>query len=526
MVKSKKIRWEVFAPMMIIIAASIITAAVAPEEFYNVENKIVEFAINTFGWLFDLFGLFLVLMCFYLMVSKYGDIKFGGADAKPEFSNWSWFAITLTSGIAVGILFWGIAEPLYHFCSPPKVLGLEPYTENAAIFALSTATLHWTFTPYAMYTISGLVVCFTHYNMKLPYTQGATLYPIFREKSFGIVGKIIDNLCLFAIIGGVAACLGVGTLQIASGLSILAGIKPEPAVWSIIVIIMTAAYILFSYMGIKKGINWLASQNTKLFLGLMLFLVVFGPTTFIFKLGAQSLGDYLQNFFTKSLWLSPIDQSDWPRWWTIYYWAIWLAYAPTSGMFFARLAYGRTVKEFILVNLVATSLFGLLWFWIFGGSAIYFEMMNKNLWSLVSSGGLEASLFAFLKNIPLSSLLSWIMLVTIGISFTTMADSMTTTIAAMNTTGNTKDDPEPPQYMKILWGVIVGLMALITVTVGTGGKISGIDATKMIATVAGFPILFYCIAQSYSIIKFLMNREKFDIIYYPETAERIEYIEE
>jgi len=518
----KKIRWEIFAPMLLLITACVIAAVTIPQAFFNMENAIVESAIQNFGWLFDLFGMCAVLLCFYLMFSKYGDVRLGGPEAKVEFTTWNWFVLTLKCGIAIGILFWGIAEPLYHFCTPPKVLGIEPYSEAAGIFALSTATLHWTLTPYAMYTLAGLAVALAHYNLKLPYTQGATLYPIFKKHSFGTVGIVLDNLCLFAIVGGVAAITGVLAMQIGSGLHILTGIETGPFIWIAVIIVATIASVSLSVSGIKKAMSWMAKQNTKIFLGLMVFVLVFGPTAFIMKLGTQSLGDYLTHFFSKSLFLSPIDNSDWPRWWTIYYWAIWLAFAPMSGMFFARIAYGRTIKEFILCNLVATSLFGMVWFWIYGGSAVFFEMQNHNLWSVIQSpqGGLEASLFAYLQNLPFSTVLSWVMLGTIMTSFSTMTDSMTTTVAAMNTTGNTKADPEPPYYMKIIWGVLMGGMALITLTAGSGGKISGIDATKMIATVAGIPILFYAIAQTYSIFAILFNPEKYDVTYYPDSAEK------
>jgi choline-glycine betaine transporter len=518
----KRIRWEIFAPMLLLIVACVIAAVTIPQAFFNMENAIVESAIGNFGWLFDLFGMCAVLFCFYLMFSKYGDVRLGGPDAKVEFTTWNWFVLTLKCGIAIGILFWGIAEPLYHFCTPPAVLGIAPYSEAAGIFALSTATLHWTLTPYAMYTLAGLAVGLAHYNLKLPYTQGATLYPIFKKYSFGAVGIVLDNLCLFAIVGGVAAITGVLAMQIGSGLHILTGLETGPFVWIAVIVVATIASVSLSVSGIKKAMSWMAGQNTKIFLGLMLFVLIFGPTAFIMKLGTQSLGDYLTHFFSKSLFLSPIDNSDWPRWWTVYYWAIWLAFAPMSGMFFARVAYGRTIREFILCNLVATSLFGMVWFWIYGGSAVFYELHNHNLWSVIQSpqGGLEASLFAYLQNLPIPTVLSWIMLGTIMTSFSTMTDSMTTTVAAMNTTGNTKEDPEPPYYMKIIWGVLMGGMALITLTAGAGGKISGIDATKMIATVAGIPILFYAIAQAYSIFAILFNQEKYDVAYYPNTAER------
>lgn len=516
--KSKaKIRKSIFIPMSIIFLAAIITGVVAPEAFYNGENAIVGFAFKDFGWLFQISGNIFLILCIYLMFSKYGNIRFGGKEAKPTLSYWNWFAITLTAGIATGILFWGIAEPITHFMNPPQVLGIAAKTEDAAMFAMTTAFIHWTFIPYAMYSIAGVGIAYAVYNMKLPYQVSSALYPIFGNKIKGTVGAVVDNLCLFAMAGGVAAVLGVGTMQIGSGLNILTGIKPGKALWITIIMVIVAAYIIFSYTGVDKGVKWLADKNSKIFLAIMVFVFVLGPTTFILNLGTQSLGSFLQNFFVRTHFLSPIGGSDWPRWWPIYYWAIWLAYAPLEGMFFTMLCKGRTIKEFLIVNLVLPSVFGLVWFSIFGGAAIHLELNGAGLWSTIQSKGLEVSLFAFLKNFPLATFMSALLIFTIIISIVTLCDSMTSTIASLSTTAYNSSDFEAPGYIKIFWGVVMAAMAIINILC-SGGKISGIDATKQIATVAGFPILFLMLAMAYCTMVMIVKNEKYDLANHPETA--------
>jgi len=518
MIKNKAvIRKSIFIPMSIIFVAVILTGIIAPEAFYNGENAIVGFAFGNFGWLFQMSGVIFVGLCIFLLFSKYGNIRFGGKDAKPTFSNWNWFAITLTAGIATGILFWGIAEPITHFMNPPKVLGIKPGTEAAAIFAMRTSFIHWTFIPYAMYSIAGIGIAYAVYNMKLPYQVSSVLYPIFGKRIKGAVGAVVDNLCLFAMAGAVAAILGVGTMQIGSGINILTGIKTGKSLWLIIIVSIVVTYIAFSYTGVSKGVKWLADKNSKIFIIIMLFVFIFGPTAFILNLGTQSAGDFIQNFFTSTSFTSPINGSDWPRWWPIYYWAIWLAYAPLEGLFFTMLCKGRTIREFLIVNLVLPSVFGLVWFSIFGGAAIHLELNGAKLWSTIQDKGLEVSLFAFLENFPLAKVMCWLIIFTIVISIVTLCDSMTATIASLSTTTNNNSNFEAPGYLKIFWGVVMASMAIVNI-LSSGGKISGIDSTKQIATVAGFPILFLMLLMAYCTIVMLVKNEKYDLAYYPDTA--------
>ncbi|SKC84836.1 BCCT family transporter [Maledivibacter halophilus] len=517
-VKQAKLRKNIFLPMSIIFLGAIVLGLVAPKAFYDIENVIVSFAFDNFGWLFQISGNIFLFICLWIAFSKYGEIRLGGENAKPTMSKWNWFAISLCAGIATGILFWGIAEPMTHFMEPPKVLGLEPKSEAAAMFAMTTTFIHWTFLPYGMYAIAGIAIAFATFNMKLPYQVSSTLYPLFGKKIKGTVSAVVDNICLFAMGCAVAAILGVGTMQIGSGLNILTGIKTGKVLWTIIVGLIVITYVISSYTGLNRGIRWLSDKNSKLFLGIMVFIFIFGPTTFILSFGTQSVGHFIRDFFVRTHYLSPIDGSQWPRWWPIYYWAIWLAYAPLTGMFLARISKGRTIRQFMIVNLILPASFGFLWFSVFGGSAIHLELSGAGIWESIQNLGLEVSVFAFLEHFPFTSLLSWVFIIAIFISIVTLADSMTTTVSSLSTNAYNNAEVEPPGNVKLFWGIIMSSMAIINLLAGDAGEISGIDATKQIATVAGFPLLFLMLMIGSSAVVMMIKHKEFDLANNPETA--------
>ncbi|KXG76453.1 BCCT family transporter [Thermotalea metallivorans] len=516
--KKADLRMSIFIPMSLIFILAIVTGIVAPEAFYHAENKIAEFAFLNFGWLFQISGNIFLFMCLYLTFSKYGDIKLGGKDAEPELSYWNWFAISLCAGIGTGILFWGVVEPLTHMYAPPEVLGIQPGSEAAAMFSMTQTLIHWTYIPYAMYAIAGAGIAYAVYNVKLPFQVSSMLYPLFGKKIKGAVGAVVDNICLFAIAGGVAAILGVGTMQIGSGLNILWGIETGKGLWIIIVAIIVATYIISSYTGLQRGIRWLSDNNAKLFLLMLAFIFIFGPTRFILNFGTQATGHFLQNFFERTHFLSPVDGSPWPRWWPIYYWAIWLAYAPLSGMFFARISKGRTIRQFMMVNLILPATFGLIWFSVFGGAAIHLQMNGAGIFEAMQAGGNEVAVFSFLKNFPLSGFTSAIYIIAIYVSIVTLADSMTSTISSLSTTAYDSAEVEPPGAIKIFWGIVMSSLAIINL-ICAGGKISGIDATKQISTVAGFPILFLMVLMAFTSMYMIVKQEKYDVASCPETAE-------
>ncbi|QQK79272.1 BCCT family transporter [Salicibibacter cibi] len=522
MVEEKKIRWPVFLPIAFILVITALIAVFWPSSYYELQTTIVDFAFNNFGWLFNFTVLALIFISLFLGFSKYGNIKFGGSEAKPSITKWQWFAISLTAGIGTGIVFWGLAEPLTFFSEPPEVLGIQPGTEEAAVFSMASSMVHWTLAPYSLYVMAGIAVAYACYNMKLPYTINSTLYPLLGDRAFGHLGTFVNILCIFGIAGGMAAVLGEGVLQIGSGIDYLTGITAGPFMWSVLVVLITVTYVISSYSGLQKGIRFLSDQNTKIYLCILAFIIVVGPTSFIFNLGSQSTGYFLSNVLERLTWTSPMEGSEWPREWPLFHWSIFLAYAPIIGMFLARLAYGRTLRQFVIFNLLLPAGFGMLWFWVFGGAAIFYDWQGGNqLWNLIQNeeSGLEISLFVFLEHLPWTGLISLIMLFCIFISFTTIADSITTTVSALTTTGNTFKNPEPLAKVKIFWGSLLGLLALLTITAGTGGgEITAVDANKQMATVAGFSILFFIILQVISTLKSIIRQADYDKTNYPESA--------
>lgn len=502
-VTKAQLRLPIFIPMALILGAILVLGLVSPKALFDVENSIVQIAFEWFGWLFQLSSVVFLFICIWAVMSKIGSVRLGGKDAKPTMNFWTWFSISLCAGIATGILFWGIAEPITHFMSPPETLGLTPGSEAAAMFSMSQTFIHWTYLPYAMYGVAGIGIGYATMNLKLPYTVSSSLYAIFGKKVNGRIGDVVDNLCMFAMAGGVAAVLGVATMQISKGVEILTGIQQTKTLWIGVVALIVVTYIISSYTGVNKGIKLLSDINTKIFLGMLVFIFIFGPTQFILQIGTQGTGHFIQNFFERALYLSPIDATPWPRWWPIYYWAIWLAYAPLTGMFLARLSKGRTIREFVMVNVGLPATFGLVWFTVYGGSAIKLQLDGAGIWESIQANGLEVSVFEFLKNFPLPILTSVFFLIAIYISVVTLADSMTTTVSSLSVRSAHGAEVEPPAQVKLFWGAIMSSIAIVNLLAGKAGEISGIDATKQIATVAGFPILFLMLMMGYSAVAML-----------------------
>jgi glycine betaine transporter len=263
--KNFRINAPVFWPPIVILAISIILSLVNFEAFTGVVSLVFYWITENFGWLFSLSSFSFVVILIIIFLSPVGKIKFGGENAKPTISTWNWFAMSLTAGIGFGLVFFAVAEPIYHFASPPASLGIEAFSETAALFSMSAVFLHWSFTPYALYAIIAIPIALAYYNHNQPFAVSSSLYFIMGEKCHGGLGKTVDALCLFAIAGGTAAILGGGIMQVGSGLNYVFGIQPSVLVWALVAIFIVAAYTLSSYTGLEKGIRFLADKNTKIF---------------------------------------------------------------------------------------------------------------------------------------------------------------------------------------------------------------------------------------------------------------------
>lgn len=433
-------------------------------------------------------------------------------------SRWNWFAITICTTIAVGILLWATAEPLYHYDSPPESKNIASKSHESAQFAMATMYLHWTFTPYAIYCVASLMFAFAYYNMKKPFSLGSPLTPLFGDSVSGNAGKVIDAICLYSLVAGMAASLGGGILIIAGGLNYLSPSIPgkSPVVWAGIAGVIIATFVISSVTGLLRGIRLLSMINTYALFALALFVLITGPTIFIFSFGLESFGIYLTQFFEMNLYndsLSSLDpdKKSWTHSWTIFYWAVWLAWTPITACFLGRISYGRTVREVMMVNFVLPSLFGAAWMAIFSGTALHMEMTGSGLLEVLipadgSTARTESVAYALFERLPLSTLLIVFYVASTFICFVTSADSNTTAMAALSSEGITPENSEGGFLTKIVWGVTVGAVAWVMIS------FADIEGIKIISNLGGLPALFLVLLVNAALIRVVWNHQRYNVI--------------
>lgn len=502
----------VFWPPFLVLVACVVFSFFKPQAFGSMVNKGYLWISHWFDWLYLLLGLAFVIIAAVILISPVGKVKFGGSEAQPKYTTWQWFAMSLCGGIAIGIIFWGVAEPIQFLAQPNN--GIEPFSSQAVLFSISQVYFHWSFTPYALYTVCAIPIALAVYNYHQKMSISSGLYFLMGDKCNGPIGKAVDAFALFALIGGMSSGMGLGIMQIASGLNFSLGIETNQGVWAIIALAIVIIFTISGLLGIDRGLKWLADQNLKIYIGVLIFLLIAGPTAYIFKIGVEGMGTLATTFFQKSTYLGAATGEDWSRWWTVFYWAMWIAYAPVIGIFLTRLCYGRTVRQFLVVNLVAPAIFGIIWFTIFGGTAIHMQLNNVyDLWGALEANGLESAVFSFFQQMPLGTFLVFLFLVIIVISFVTMADSMTSVMSIMSTSGFHQEDGEPPAALKVIWGLTVGTLAWVMIS------FAGIDGARILTVLASFPLVFLMIALLVSALKGLysptaplphisLNREK------------------
>lgn len=497
--KEKKGFWKVVEPVIFLPAFCIMIFCVVIgftfyDAFLSGLLSLYNWATNTFGWTYAAVTVVYLAALIFIMFHPMGKVRLGGPDAKPDLSFFAWFAITLTSTIGISLIMWGSVEPIVHFTNPPAFSGAEPYTDEAAAFALSTGYIHWSFNQYALYTFAGVAVAIAHFNHKQPLSVASSMY--FAIGNNKILGKLADALCLIVIVGGIATSLGIGINQLATGCAYSFGIEPNTFVKAAIAVIIVVTYSVASVSGIKKGISAISKFNVWIFFGLLIFTYIVGPTNFINELGLRSLGNFLGTGIERTLMLMPISEDPWPDNWTINFYIANAAYAPLMGVFLAKLGRGRTIREFIMVNLGVCSIFNIVWFNIFGGASIFEQLHGIDLAAVMEAEGLQSAAFAFFSTLPLGKLIVPIFTLAIFLSFVTMAESMTTSMAAISMKGGLSvNEDEPNTLLKIIWGVFVGLLAYLLL------GLMGVDVIKYTYMVFGFPIFIILTISGYSLLK-------------------------
>lgn len=480
-----KIRYAVLLIPTIIFAVVIVLGILDGNAFISALTGAFEVMMDKLGWVVSLTMVFFIVFCLVVLFGPIGKIRLGGPNAKPKMTYWQWFAVALTAGIGTGVVFWGAVEPLLFTYEPAPSLGLTPGSNEAVIWAMRTTFLHWTLTPYAIYVAFGIVMAYVIHNMRKPFNVSSGLVPLFGEKVINSkLGGVVDVLTVFALVGGVAGSLGYGILQLGSGVHMVFGIEPTVFVYTIIAVVIFVAYTATSISGLNKGILWLGDKNSWFFLFLLVFLLVVGPSSYIGNLFTQSLGSYLNNFVESMTFTAPFaDSALWPQWWDMYWWIDWLCYGAIMGLFLVRLGYGRTLREFVVVNWIMPSVFGFVWFSVFGGTVLYGQMYQGiDYYGLYQEQGAEAMTLAVFEHVPFAAVLRPFMLLIIAISFVTLANSMISTISSMSVKGS-KESEEAPFWLKSIRGVIIAAASLIFTLTG------GIDGIKFVKVFSGFPII-------------------------------------
>ncbi len=460
---------------------------------FDVFESITFFVVNYFDWVFIFATNFFIILSLYLAFSKLGRIRIGGLKTKPEFTNFAWYSMLISAGMGIGLMFYAVSEPLSHSMNTPPIY----QGDNANITAMASTFLHWGLHPWAIYAIMALSLSYFAYNKKLPLSLRSIFYPVFKERVFGRLGDVIDLLAVLATLFGLATSLGLGVQQMNSGLNFLIGVPYSVTVQVILIVMITAVATLSIISGIHKGVRFLSEMNMRIAAVFMILVLIFGPTLYILRLFASSLGVYLNDFFSATLFLSletSGPERDWQGGWTIFYWAWWISWSPFVGMFIARVSKGRTIRELITAVLIIPSLLSFFWLSVFGGTAFGVnEAMNGELFNIVTDS-LEVGMFEMFGNIDyafwgaiITVLLSFIATLLVTFFFITSSDSGSVVVNAITSGGKTETKPR----QRVFWAGLEGFVAALLLVIG--GE-QALEALQYGVIMSGLPfaiVLFF-----------------------------------
>ncbi|GGC34313.1 hypothetical protein GCM10011371_22050 [Novosphingobium marinum] len=481
-----------------LILFAVLDAGAAGRSFDAVQG----YATHNFGWLLVLTANILLVLCGWLAFSRCGDVRLGGPDAEPDYSRATWFAMLFSAGMGIGLLFYGVAEPVMHFSNPPTTAfstpgALQPQgLAGNAQHAMGLTFLHWGLHAWAIYAMIGLGLAYVAYNRGMTLSIGSFLTAAFPRMPALLVDAI-DVLAITATVCGVAASLGFGASQINAGLDLLAGIEQSGVSQGIIIVVITALATLSVALGLDKGIRRLSEMNMGLAVALALFVFIAGPTVFLLDAFVQNIGYYMQRFLYLSTWTETYVTEDWQSAWTIFYYAWWISWSPFVGIFIARVSYGRTVREFLAGVLLVPTLFTFLWMTVFGDSALYIELFGDGGLSEAVNASMPDALFAFLGHYPFSQIASGLAIVIVATFFVTSADSGALVTAMIASGGHHHAGFLP----RVTWAIAIGLLAGVLLWSG------GIGALQTAAIVTGLPFALVLLALAFGLLRMLGDAE-------------------
>lgn len=480
----------VFYLSILLIITFLTVAAIDPDETQRLAQQALDATTNNFGWLYLLTSSGFVIFTLGLAFSRYGRIRLGPEGEPPEFSFSSWLAMIFSGGMGVGLVFWGVAEPILHLSSPPLGIG-TPGSVEAAQAGMRYSFFHWGLHQWANFTVVGLAIAYVRFRHNSHGLISETFRPLLGDRVDRGWGKAIDILAVLSTIFGVATTLGLGALQINSGLSRLSGMPYGITPQLLIIAGLGSLFILSAMTPLNRGIRYLSNANMVLAAGLLLFVLILGPTAFIFSELTQTMGEYLGNIIQMSLVTTPYTNEHWVQEWTIFYWAWGLSWAPFVGSFIARISQGRSIREFVLGVMIVPVLLSMLWFSTFGGSAIYFELFENAGIAAAVAQEVPAGLYVMLDQLPGGYYAAIIAVLLVSMFVVTSADSATFVLGMFTSKGVLN----PTRFVRILWGVLQLLMASVLLLSG------GLLGLRTVSIVTAFPFMLLMVLMAYSLYR-------------------------
>ncbi|TQC51126.1 BCCT family transporter [Rhodococcus sp. WS4] len=481
--------YVVFSVAAAAVSAIVVWGLLSPDNLDTTTGKALDWLVTDMGWLFVLSASGFVLFSLWLAFSKFGHIPLGKDGEKPEFRTVSWIAMMFSAGMGIGLMFFGVAEPLAHYVTPP------PGSNGGIGTAMATTMFHWSLHPWAMYAVVGLSIAYGSYRKGRKQLFSSAFIPLLGRRAEGPIGKFIDVLAIFATLFGTAASLGLGALQIGSGFQVVGWMSQVSTFLLVaIVALLTLAFVASAVSGVAKGIQWLSNTNMVLAIILALFVFVVGPTVLILNLLPTTIGAYaaqLAQMSARTGASSDPATGEWLSSWTIFYWAWWISWTPFVGMFLARISRGRTIRQFVVGVIVVPSAVSLAWFAIFGGAGINEQRDGIDL---AGQDTQEGQLFGMLDHLPLTGITTVLVMILVGIFFVSGADAASMVMGTLSQRGSL----EPQRWVVVFWGVLTGGVAALILW--TGGD-TALDGLQTMTIIAAAPFVLVMIGLCFSLYK-------------------------
>ncbi len=476
-----KVNRPVFVSSALLILGFIAFGAIFSDLANTVFSGAQTFLATTFGWALVIEVNLLLIFVIFVALGPFGDIRLGRMDEAPEYGILSWTAMLFSAGIGIGLIYWGVAEPMFHYFAPP--MG-EAETLESARQAMTLSFMHWGFHAWAIYAVIALALSYFHYRQGLPLTIRSSLYPLLGDRIYGRWGDLVDVLAVFGTMFGIVTSLGLGAIQVNAGLSRVFGLPDSAFVQVIIIAVITAAATMSVLAGLDGGIKRLSNINIGLSFALLAFMLVVGPTLFIFDSFVENYGNYIASLIDIGSWTEGWTGDDWQNNWTIFYWAWWVSWAPFVGIFIARISRGRTIREFLAGIMLIPCSIMFFWFTAFGGTAIRMSLDGETSLVEATQENYAQTMFELLTFFPFSSFTSIFAIVLIVMWFVTSSDSGSFVIDMLTAGG----DPNPPKVQRVFWAVSEGAVACVLLVMG------GLNALQAAAVIAGFPFALVILA--------------------------------